>query len=137
MKAIGLSKNYGGVTVLRDVDFTLKEGEILALVGENGAGKSTLIKILSGAIQAEPSGQVLIEGRPVELHTPEDADRAGIVTVYQEFNLFPDLSITENLFFSEFRKLGGRSSGASSTVAPNCCYGTWTCGCRSASEFRR
>ena len=80
LKAIGLSKVYAGVTVLRDVNFTLKEGEILALVGENGAGKSTLIKILSGAIQAEPSGQVLIEGEPVALHAPEDADVAGIVT---------------------------------------------------------
>ena len=106
LKAIGLSKAYAGVTVLRDVNFTLKEGEILALVGENGAGKSTLIKILSGAIQAEPSGQVLIEGQPVTLHTPEDADIAEIVTVYQEFSLFPDLSITENLFFNEFRRLG-------------------------------
>ena len=106
LEARGLHKTYGGVTVLKDVNFTLKIGEILALVGENGAGKSTLIKILSGAIQAEPGGQVLIDGRPATLNTPEDADRAGIVTVYQEFNLFPDLSITENLFFSEFRKLG-------------------------------
>jgi ABC-type sugar transport system ATPase subunit len=106
LEARGLAKTYGGVPVLKGVDFALRKGEILALVGENGAGKSTLIKILSGAVPSEPGGQVLIERRPLTLHTPEDADRAGIVTVYQEFNLFPDLSITENLFFSELSELG-------------------------------
>jgi len=106
LEARGLAKTYSGITVLKGVGFTIQKGEILALVGENGAGKSTLIKILSGAIPSEPSGQVLIEGRPFALHTPEDADHAGIVTVYQEFNLFPDLSITENLFFTELRELG-------------------------------
>jgi ABC-type sugar transport system ATPase subunit len=98
----GLGKTYARVTVLNGVSFTLAPAEILALVGENGAGKSTLIKILSGAIQADPGSEVLIDGRPVTLHAPEDADRNGIVTVYQEFSLFPDLSITENLFFGEF-----------------------------------
>jgi ABC-type sugar transport system ATPase subunit len=99
-----LGKRYSGVTVLQGVNFTLRSGEVLALVGENGAGKSTLIKILSGAIEAEPGGEVLIDGEPVTLHTPKDAERAEIVTVYQEFSLFPDLSVTENLFFSQ---LGG------------------------------
>lgn len=99
-----LGKRYSGVTVLQDVAFTLRAGEVLALVGENGAGKSTLIKILSGAIEAEPGGEVLIDGQRVTLHTPKDAERAEIVTVYQEFSLFPDLSVTENLFFSQ---LGG------------------------------
>jgi ABC-type sugar transport system ATPase subunit len=102
----GLSKSYAGVTVLNDINFTLERGEILALVGENGAGKSTLIKILSGAVQASPGGQILIEGEPVSIQTPEDANRHGIVTVYQEFSLFPDLSITENLFFGELRAMG-------------------------------
>lgn len=100
-----IGKRYLGVTVLSDVNFSLGEGEILALVGENGAGKSTLIKILSGAIEAEPGGQVLIDGSPVSLHTPQDAERAEIVTVYQEFNLFPELSVTENLFFSELHRM--------------------------------
>jgi ABC-type sugar transport system ATPase subunit len=101
-----LAKKYGGTTVLHDVSFTLGAGEILALVGENGAGKSTLIKILSGAIEAEPGGEVRINGKPVSLHTPQDAERNQIVTVYQEFSLFPDLSITENLFFSELPARG-------------------------------
>ena len=100
-----IGKRYMGVTVLQDVNFTLGEGEILALVGENGAGKSTLIKILSGAIEAEPGGEVLIDGKLVSLHTPQDAERAEIVTVYQEFSLFPDLSVTENLFFSELHTM--------------------------------
>jgi ABC-type sugar transport system ATPase subunit len=100
-----ISKRYNGVTVLQDVNFTLGAGEVLALVGENGAGKSTLIKILSGAIEAESGGEVAIDGRPVSLHTPKDAERAQIVTVYQEFSLFPDLSITENLFFSQLSEM--------------------------------
>ena len=103
-RAIG--KRYSGATVLQGVNLTLRSGEVLALVGENGAGKSTLIKILSGAIEAEPGGEVLIDGRRVSLHRPEDAERNEIVTVYQEFSLFPDLSITENLFFGELRKMG-------------------------------
>ena len=98
-------KRYLGVTVLRDVNFKLYAGEILALVGENGAGKSTLIKILSGAIEAEAGSQIYIDGNLASLHTPQDAARAGIVTVYQEFSLFPDLSVTENLFFSELRNM--------------------------------
>lgn len=102
----GLGKRYVNLTVLRDVNVSLRAGEVLAVVGENGAGKSTLIKILSGAIEAEPGGQVLINGKPVSLHTPEDAARNEIVTVYQEFSLFPDLSITENLFFGELRQMG-------------------------------
>jgi ABC-type sugar transport system ATPase subunit len=106
LEARGLGKTYGGVTVLEGVDFSLERGEILALVGENGAGKSTLIKILSGAIQPDPKGEVRIEGSAIPLASPEDADTAGIVTVYQEFSLFPDLSVTENLFFGELRKLG-------------------------------
>ena len=100
-----MGKRYLGITVLHDVNFKLHEGEILALVGENGAGKSTLIKILSGAVEAEAGSQIYIDGRLVSLHTPQDAGRAEIVTVYQEFNLFPDLSVTENLFFSELRNM--------------------------------
>ena len=102
----GLSKTYNGVAVLREVSFSLDAGQILALVGENGAGKSTMIKILSGAIEADPGGEVRIDGKPVSLHTPKDAERNQIVTVYQEFSLFPDLSITENLFFSELPSRG-------------------------------
>ena len=101
-----LGKRYGSLTVLQDVNVSLRAGEVLAVVGENGAGKSTLIKILSGAIEAEPGGQVLIDGKLVSLQSPEDAARNEIVTVYQEFSLFPDLSITENLFFGDLGQMG-------------------------------
>jgi ABC-type sugar transport system ATPase subunit len=98
-----ISKSYSGVTVLNHINLKIHAGEILALVGENGAGKSTLIKILSGAIKAN-EGELLINGNKVEFHTPLDAELNEIVTVYQEFNLFPDLSVTENLFYANFHK---------------------------------
>jgi ABC-type sugar transport system ATPase subunit len=107
-----ISKNYSGITVLNNINLKIHAGEILALVGENGAGKSTLIKILSGAIKAN-GGELLIKGEKVEFNTPLDAEKSEIVTVYQEFNLFPDLSVTENLFYANFYKLRGRIKWAS------------------------
>ncbi|WP_144553736.1 sugar ABC transporter ATP-binding protein [Bacillus sp. X1(2014)] len=101
-----ISKNYSGITVLHNINLKIQAGEILALVGENGAGKSTLIKILSGAIKAN-GGELLINGKKVEFNTPLDAEKSEIVTVYQEFNLFPDLSVTENLFYANFHKSKG------------------------------
>ncbi|SHS62903.1 ABC transporter ATP-binding protein [Mycobacteroides abscessus subsp. abscessus] len=98
-----ISKNYSGITVLDNINLKIHAGEILALVGENGAGKSTLIKILSGAIKAN-AGELIINGEKVEFNTPLDAEKNEIVTVYQEFNLFPDLSVTENLFYANFNK---------------------------------
>jgi ABC-type sugar transport system ATPase subunit len=102
-----ISKSYSGITVLNNINLKINSGEILALVGENGAGKSTLIKILSGAIKAN-AGEILINGNQVEFHAPLDAEKNEIVTVYQEFNLFPHLSVTENLFFTNFHKTKGR-----------------------------
>jgi ABC-type sugar transport system ATPase subunit len=101
-----ISKSYSGVKVLNNVNLKINSGEILALVGENGAGKSTLIKTLSGAIKAE-AGEILINGQRVEFQTPLDAEKNEIVTVYQEFNLFPHLSVTENLFFNSHHKTKG------------------------------
>jgi len=100
-----VSKQFRGVRALDDVSFTLNEGEILALVGENGAGKSTLIKTLAGAHNAD-SGEVLMNGEHVDLTDPLEAEQRGVVTVYQELNLFPELSVAENLLFGHYPKRG-------------------------------
>ncbi|MGN9810193.1 sugar ABC transporter ATP-binding protein [Micromonospora sp. BQ11] len=92
-----ISKSYGGVQALRDVAFSAYRGKVNVLVGENGAGKSTLMKILSGAEQPT-SGDVVLDGRPVRLAGPRDAIAAGIGIIHQELALFPNLSITENMF---------------------------------------
>ncbi|WP_052947495.1 sugar ABC transporter ATP-binding protein [Aneurinibacillus tyrosinisolvens] len=101
-----ISKSYSGVKVLNNINLKINAGEVLTLVGENGAGKSTLIKTLAGVIQAD-SGEILIDGKPVKFNTPLDAEQHEIITVYQEFNLFPHLSIAENLFFNRYIKTRG------------------------------
>lgn len=95
-----VSKHYPGVQALTNVSLRLRAGEICALVGENGAGKSTLIKILSGAVRPD-DGVVLLDDQPLDISTPLDAAGAGIATVYQEFSLFPALTVAENLFFND------------------------------------
>ena len=92
-----VSKSFPGVTALRDVDLTLRRGEVHALVGENGAGKSTLIKVLTG-VYAPDGGAVLHHGREVAFRNPGAAQAAGISTIYQEVNLVPTLSAARNLF---------------------------------------
>jgi ribose transport system ATP-binding protein len=92
-----ISKSFSGVTVLDDVSFTVRSGEVHALIGENGAGKSTLMKIVSGAYQAD-SGEVFWKGRPVEIKNPHQAHDLGINIVHQELMLVPQLSIGENVF---------------------------------------
>jgi len=101
-----ISKSYSGVKVLHGVNLSVNTGEILALVGENGAGKSTLIKTLAGAITPN-EGEILIKGNKVGFQTPLDAEKSGIATVYQELNLFPYLTVTENLFFGTFHNRRG------------------------------
>src|SRR5688572_1416026 len=93
----GVSKSFGAVAALRDVDFSLHAGEAHALVGENGAGKSTLVKILAG-VHPPDAGTVTMDGQPLGLHGPADAREAGIAVIYQEPTLFPDLSVAENIF---------------------------------------
>ena len=97
MQARGLVKRYGRVTALDHADFDLYPGEILAVIGDNGAGKSSLIKALNGAIVPD-SGEILLQGSPIHYHSPQDARRAGIETVYQTLALSPALSISDNLF---------------------------------------
>jgi ribose transport system ATP-binding protein len=93
----GISKSYPGVKVFENFDFDLRRGEVHCICGENGAGKSTLIKILSGA-HAPDGGEIRFNGAPVHNLTPRSAMVMGIQTIYQEHNLFPLLSVVENLF---------------------------------------
>jgi ribose transport system ATP-binding protein len=92
----GISKHYGGVRALENVGLTLERGRIHALLGENGAGKSTLIKIMSGVVKPD-AGTMELDGRPVRFEGTADAMRAGIVCIFQELSLIPDLSVAENI----------------------------------------
>jgi len=95
----GISISFPGVKALDNVDFTLRRGEIHALMGENGAGKSTLIKVLTGVYEKD-AGSICIEGCPGEahIHSPQQAQNLGISTVYQEITLCPNLTVAENMF---------------------------------------
>ncbi|MCB0210414.1 MAG: sugar ABC transporter ATP-binding protein [Anaerolineae bacterium] len=92
-----VSKRFPGVQALRNVSFTVQQGEVHALVGENGAGKSTLMKILSG-VYTDYEGQLLLDQQVLILQSPRDAQRHGIAIIHQELNLIPELTITENIF---------------------------------------
>lgn len=92
-----ISKSFPGVKALQNVEFKLNKGEIHALMGENGAGKSTLIKVLTG-VYTKDSGEIKIEGKTVSIKSPQDAQKVGISTVYQEITLCPNLSVAENMF---------------------------------------
>ena len=104
LTARGICKSFPGVRALHNVDFTLRKGEIHALMGENGAGKSTLIKVLTG-VYTKDSGQISIEGNEVSIRSPQDAQASGISTVYQEITLCPNLTVAENMYI-------GRGAGA-------------------------
>lgn len=101
----GISKSFPGVKALQSVDFEVGEAEIHAFLGENGAGKSTLLKILSGA-QPPDEGTIEFDGKPVSFASPQEAQQAGIVTIYQEFTLAPDMTVAENVFIG--REPGSR-----------------------------
>jgi len=103
-----ISKSFPGVQALNSVDFDLRKSEVHCILGENGAGKSTLIKILSGALR-EDLGTITIDGETVTLDSPGKAHELGFATIYQEFNLCPNLSVAENIFLGEeksFKKRG-------------------------------
>src|SRR3979411_3156766 len=106
LEARGLVKRYGVVTALNGADFDLYPGEILALIGDNGAGKSTLIKALSGAIIPD-AGEILLDGKTIHFHSPLDARKQGIETVYQDLAVAPAMSIAENLFLGREAKRSG------------------------------
>jgi simple sugar transport system ATP-binding protein len=102
----GVTKRFGALVVLRGVDFTLHEGEVLGLVGDNGAGKSTLVKILSGFF-SQDAGEVLVGGQPAHFRSVADARAHGIETVYQDLALIPQLPVYMNLFLGhELTKMG-------------------------------
>jgi fructose transport system ATP-binding protein len=106
MEAKGLVKRYGQVVALGGSDFALRPGEVLAVIGDNGAGKSTLIKALSGALVPD-EGEIFLDGERVRFHSPLDARRHGIETVYQDLAVAPAMDISENLFLGrEIRRKG-------------------------------
>jgi len=97
VRMINISKSFGTVQALRNVDFDVDYQEVMGLVGDNGAGKSTLIKILTGVFPPD-SGEIYFEGKKVEIHSPKEARDLGIETVYQDLALIPLMSISRNFF---------------------------------------
>jgi len=103
----GIAKFFPGVVALEDVDFSLRKGEIHALMGENGAGKSTLIKVLTG-VEHPDKGSIELDGKPVQVRSPQHSQELGISTVYQEVNLCTNISVAENIMLGrEPRRFGG------------------------------
>ena len=99
LKASNIKKSFGGVHALKDVSLAIKRGEIHCLAGENGCGKSTLIKIISGVYTAD-GGQIEYDGKDCTNISPTEAIRQGIQVIYQDFSLFPNLTVMENLAFN-------------------------------------
>jgi D-xylose transport system ATP-binding protein len=93
----GISKSFGSVQALSDVDFEVRPGEVMALVGDNGAGKSTLIKCVAG-IHSWDSGELVFDGEPVNIHGPKDAAKLGIEVVYQDLALCDNLDVVQNMY---------------------------------------
>jgi simple sugar transport system ATP-binding protein len=102
-----IEKSYGRIHALRNVNLTIKKGEIVGLLGDNGAGKSTLIKVLSGAVPYS-SGDIFVKGRKLNLRSTNDAINSGIETIYQDSALVPQLSIARNLFLGRELRTGPR-----------------------------
>lgn len=105
IEMLNIKKAFSGIYALNGAQLKVKPGEIHALIGENGAGKSTLMKVLAGALQRE-DGIVKIEGQEVHFSTPKEGKQAGIATIYQEFMLAPELTVTENIFIDRLNKEG-------------------------------
>src|SRR5688572_14471177 len=101
----GVSKHFGAVVALHEVDFRVHPGEIVALVGDNGAGKSTLVKCIAG-IYRRDGGEIHFEGEPVDIHGPKDAAALGIEIVYQDLALCDNLDVVQNMFLGRERKNG-------------------------------
>ena len=100
LEAKGIYKRFGAVEALTDVDFEVAAGEVVALVGDNGAGKSTLIKAIAGTQPGE-EGEFFFDGRPVTIHSPQDATGLGIATVYQDLALCDNLDVVANLYLGQ------------------------------------
>jgi len=103
----GIKKSFPGVAALEDVDFSLRKGEVHALIGENGAGKSTLIKVLTG-VEHPDTGSIELDGRLIQVRSPQHSQELGISTVYQEINLCTNISVAENIMLGfEPHRFGG------------------------------
>ena len=100
LSATGIDKRFGGVVALDGAEFSCEAGEIHALLGENGAGKSTMVKVLCG-VHPPDAGTITYDGETVTFRGPSDAVAVGIVPVFQELSLVPDLTVAENLFMGE------------------------------------
>src|SRR5690349_18188984 len=98
----GISKSFGSVQALQDVDFEVRNGEVMALVGDNGAGKSTLIKCVAG-IYSFDEGEIIFDGRPVHISGPRDSAALGIEVVYQDLALADNLDVVANMFLGRER----------------------------------
>ncbi|MFA6773236.1 MAG: ATP-binding cassette domain-containing protein, partial [Sphaerochaeta sp.] len=97
LEVTNLTKIFPGIRALDEVKLSLRSGEVHALIGENGAGKSTLVKILTG-VYIPTGGKILLEGKEISFKNAIDAQQAGIVAIHQEASMFPELSVTENIF---------------------------------------
>ena len=101
LQAKQITKTFPGVLALDGVDFDLSPGEVHVLLGENGAGKSTLMKVLAGAYQPD-TGAISLNGHPVRLASPRQAQKHGVGIIYQEFNLVPYMNVAQNIFMGRF-----------------------------------
>ena len=124
LKAAGLRKSFGGVEVLHDIDFAIKGGEVLAVLGENGAGKSTAIKIISGAYQ-EDAGTLEINGEQVRIDSPRAGQDYGIRVIYQEMTNAPTLSVFENIFLGHLPNRGGFVNWSDARKRTGLCSTIW------------
>jgi rhamnose transport system ATP-binding protein len=101
-----ISKSFGGTRALTDAQLDLHSGQVTALIGENGAGKSTLVKILTGIYQPD-GGVIRLDGWPVRIHSPTDAQKLGISVIHQESVVFDDVSVAENIYVTARRQCRG------------------------------
>ena len=105
MQAQGINKSFGAVRALKDADFEVRPGEVVALIGDNGAGKSTLINVITGVFPPD-SGEIDFEGERVEFASPHDARERGIEAVYQDLAVAPQLDAVANIFLGRERRMG-------------------------------
>jgi ribose transport system ATP-binding protein len=101
-----IRKSFASIPVLKRVSFSLRRGEVHALMGGNGAGKSTLMKILTG-VYSRDGGTIMVDGQPVELHDTAAAERAGIAMIFQEFSLIPTLTVAQNIWLKREPRIAG------------------------------
>ncbi len=122
----GIHKAFPGVQALEDVDFALRGRRGACAVGENGAGKSTLIKVLTG-VEHPDAGVITLDGKQIQVKSPQHAQTLGISTVYQEINLCPNLTVAENMLIGrEPRRLGSVDWRSMNRLAPASTSGGWT-----------